>query len=121
MPTIKPLADIRVLAIESYGAGPWATLQLAECRPLPPTASHPVSRFRAFGYPTQNPDSCPRRREDRHRRPVRRRHPGAAEENGSCRGVGSRTTFGAAWPLLRSSHWPGFWDNGMSGASRGGQ
>ena len=26
----KPLADIRVLAIESYGAGPWATLQLAD-------------------------------------------------------------------------------------------
>lgn len=30
MSTIKPLADIRVLAIESYGAGPWATLQLAD-------------------------------------------------------------------------------------------
>ena len=26
----KPLSDIRVLAIESYGAGPWATLQLAD-------------------------------------------------------------------------------------------
>jgi len=26
----KPLADVRVLAIESYGAGPWATLQLAD-------------------------------------------------------------------------------------------
>ena len=26
----KPLADIRILAIESYGAGPWATLQLAD-------------------------------------------------------------------------------------------
>jgi crotonobetainyl-CoA:carnitine CoA-transferase CaiB-like acyl-CoA transferase len=26
----QPLADIRVLAIESYGAGPWATLQLAD-------------------------------------------------------------------------------------------
>lgn len=30
MSIIKPLADIRVLAIESYGAGPWATLQLAD-------------------------------------------------------------------------------------------
>jgi len=26
----KPLSDIRVLAMESYGAGPWATLQLAD-------------------------------------------------------------------------------------------
>lgn len=26
----KPLDDIRVLSIESYGAGPWATLQLAD-------------------------------------------------------------------------------------------
>ena len=26
----KPLEDIRVLSIESYGAGPWATLQLAD-------------------------------------------------------------------------------------------
>jgi crotonobetainyl-CoA:carnitine CoA-transferase CaiB-like acyl-CoA transferase len=26
----KPLSDLRVLAIESYGAGPWATLQLAD-------------------------------------------------------------------------------------------
>ena len=26
----KPLSDIRVLSIESYGAGPWATLQLAD-------------------------------------------------------------------------------------------
>src|ERR671919_662200 len=25
-----PLADVRVLAIEQYGAGPWATLQLAD-------------------------------------------------------------------------------------------
>lgn len=30
METNKPLSDIRVLAIESYGAGPWATLQLAD-------------------------------------------------------------------------------------------
>ena len=30
MNNLKPLADIRVLAIESYGAGPWATLQLAD-------------------------------------------------------------------------------------------
>ncbi len=30
MKSPKPLADIRVLAIESYGAGPWATLQLAD-------------------------------------------------------------------------------------------
>jgi len=30
MPKRKPLADVRVLAIESYGAGPWATLQLAD-------------------------------------------------------------------------------------------
>ena len=25
-----PLADVRVLALEQYGAGPWATLQLAD-------------------------------------------------------------------------------------------
>src|ERR1700759_869845 len=25
-----PLADVRVLAIEQFGAGPWATLQLAD-------------------------------------------------------------------------------------------
>jgi crotonobetainyl-CoA:carnitine CoA-transferase CaiB-like acyl-CoA transferase len=25
-----PLADVRVLAIEQYGAGPWGTLQLAD-------------------------------------------------------------------------------------------
>src|SRR6476660_5719942 len=25
-----PLADVRVLAVEQYGAGPWATLQLAD-------------------------------------------------------------------------------------------
>ena len=30
MENTKPLSDIRVLAIESYGAGPWATLQLAD-------------------------------------------------------------------------------------------
>ena len=30
MKNSKPLADIRVLSIESYGAGPWATLQLAD-------------------------------------------------------------------------------------------
>jgi crotonobetainyl-CoA:carnitine CoA-transferase CaiB-like acyl-CoA transferase len=30
MNTNRPLSDIRVLAIESYGAGPWATLQLAD-------------------------------------------------------------------------------------------
>jgi len=30
MRNLKPLADIRVLSIESYGAGPWATLQLAD-------------------------------------------------------------------------------------------
>ena len=29
-PTQAPLADVRVLAIEQYGAGPWATNQLAE-------------------------------------------------------------------------------------------
>src|SRR5829696_487884 len=27
---VLPLADIRVLAIEQFGAGPWATLQLAD-------------------------------------------------------------------------------------------
>ena len=25
-----PLADVRVLALEQYGAGPWSTLQLAD-------------------------------------------------------------------------------------------
>ena len=25
-----PLADVRVLAVEQFGAGPWATLQLAD-------------------------------------------------------------------------------------------
>lgn len=30
MTNLKPLEDIRVLSIESYGAGPWATLQLAD-------------------------------------------------------------------------------------------
>jgi crotonobetainyl-CoA:carnitine CoA-transferase CaiB-like acyl-CoA transferase len=30
LPARLPLADIRVLAIEQYGAGPWATQQLAE-------------------------------------------------------------------------------------------
>jgi len=28
--TLAPLADIRVLAVEQYGAGPWGTLQLAD-------------------------------------------------------------------------------------------
>src|SRR5688500_19338316 len=27
---MRPLADVRVLSIEQYGAGPWATLQLAD-------------------------------------------------------------------------------------------
>src|SRR5688572_31620922 len=27
---MRPLADIRVLSVEQYGAGPWATLQLAD-------------------------------------------------------------------------------------------
>ena len=27
-----PLADIRVLAVEQFGAGPWGTLQLADGR-----------------------------------------------------------------------------------------
>ena len=30
MKTIKPLDDIRILSIESYGAGPWGTMQLAD-------------------------------------------------------------------------------------------
>ncbi|MBW1999641.1 MAG: CoA transferase [Deltaproteobacteria bacterium] len=30
MKASKPLEDIRILTIESYGAGPWATLQLAD-------------------------------------------------------------------------------------------
>lgn len=30
IPTVLPLADIRVIAVEQYGAGPWATLQLAD-------------------------------------------------------------------------------------------
>ena len=29
-PITKPLQDIRILSIESYGAGPWATMQLAD-------------------------------------------------------------------------------------------
>jgi crotonobetainyl-CoA:carnitine CoA-transferase CaiB-like acyl-CoA transferase len=29
-PAVLPLADVRVLAIEQFGAGPWATLQLAD-------------------------------------------------------------------------------------------
>src|SRR5436305_12506477 len=29
-PDAAPLADLRVLAIEQYGAGPWATMQLAD-------------------------------------------------------------------------------------------
>src|SRR3954453_14490275 len=27
---MRPLADVRVLAVEQFGAGPWATLQLAD-------------------------------------------------------------------------------------------
>src|SRR6187431_3068683 len=27
---LPPLADVRVIAFEQYGAGPWATLQLAD-------------------------------------------------------------------------------------------
>jgi crotonobetainyl-CoA:carnitine CoA-transferase CaiB-like acyl-CoA transferase len=30
MKTIKPLEDIRILSIETYGAGPWGTMQLAD-------------------------------------------------------------------------------------------
>lgn len=30
MKTTKPLDDIRILSIESYGAGPWGTMQLAD-------------------------------------------------------------------------------------------
>jgi len=45
----KPLADIRVLAIESYGAGPWATLQLAdlgaEIIKIEPPSIGDVSRY----------------------------------------------------------------------------
>jgi len=45
----KPLADIRVLAIESYGAGPWATLQLAdlgaEIIKIEPPSVGDVSRY----------------------------------------------------------------------------
>ena len=26
----RPLADVRILAIEQFGAGPWATLQLSD-------------------------------------------------------------------------------------------
>src|SRR5690349_10248988 len=29
-PPLLPLADVRVLAVEQFGAGPWATLQLAD-------------------------------------------------------------------------------------------
>ena len=29
-PVSLPLADIRVLAVEQFGAGPWGTLQLAD-------------------------------------------------------------------------------------------
>ena len=45
----KPLAGIRVLAIESYGAGPWATLQLAdlgaEIIKIEPPSVGDVSRY----------------------------------------------------------------------------
>src|SRR5262245_33613668 len=30
MPNNAPLADVRVLAVEQYGAGPWGTMQLAD-------------------------------------------------------------------------------------------
>ena len=29
-PSRRPLEDVRVLAVEQYGAGPWGTLQLVE-------------------------------------------------------------------------------------------
>src|SRR3954464_8558560 len=29
-PPLLPLADVRVVAVEQFGAGPWATLQLAD-------------------------------------------------------------------------------------------
>ena len=49
MKNLKPLADIRVLAIESYGAGPWATLQLAdlgaEIIKIEPPSVGDVSRY----------------------------------------------------------------------------
>src|SRR3954447_5439073 len=29
-PAMQPLADLRVIAVEQFGAGPWATMQLAD-------------------------------------------------------------------------------------------
>ena len=30
MTAVPPLADVRILAVEQFGAGPWATMQLAD-------------------------------------------------------------------------------------------
>jgi len=30
MTAVPPLADLRILAVEQFGAGPWATMQLAD-------------------------------------------------------------------------------------------
>jgi crotonobetainyl-CoA:carnitine CoA-transferase CaiB-like acyl-CoA transferase len=41
---LAPLSDIRILAIEQYGAGPWATLQLADLGAEVIKIEDPVSR-----------------------------------------------------------------------------
>jgi crotonobetainyl-CoA:carnitine CoA-transferase CaiB-like acyl-CoA transferase len=43
-PTALPLADVRIIAIEQYGAGPWATLQLADLGAEVIKIEDPVSR-----------------------------------------------------------------------------
>src|SRR5438876_5621301 len=40
----QPLADVRVIAVEQYGAGPWGTLQLADLGAEVIKIEDPVSR-----------------------------------------------------------------------------
>jgi crotonobetainyl-CoA:carnitine CoA-transferase CaiB-like acyl-CoA transferase len=41
---MKPLGDVRIIAVEQYGAGPWGTVHLADHGAPVVKIEHPASR-----------------------------------------------------------------------------